>query len=562
VRVDHAQVEGSEVRVGVGKGNEHGVVHDASTTSVDLTSGLVGVTGVGTGLGDGSVGHVELVDPGNELRLASGGGGDVAAVRTDGLAGSVPDEADLLAGEGEGLGAVVGDTRAAGDTSLVQVDAGLDGRDVSLGRVGSTVAGALPISGVVGVDAVDVGLVGDVQRREVLPCEAGGTLGAGADVRSEESPGPRLGDTSLEPDGHRVETAHLAEDHLLTSLGGDGLGKELTNLAGVEVVDETPNTRLTPAGKDLVEVDELADVGERVVVSALRRGGVSEHVGQKGSVALLLLSHEGDQRTVLSSEASSDEVLIGEDGETIVEQVELDPLLVETKSDGLVVEVGLDHVTRLSAVGSEATSRCVREGLSLSELSIGVVVRCRGVRRKHRDRRAKYVGGDSAGGGGSLAVVRTVRCVASHNGAALGTGSSGTSCNGGSEGGRNIRGGAELGSERSDGSRRLGDPSGICVQITRHNASLVVGRGFCRVVLRRAALRCSSSEAAKDRGGQGGSGVHVGGYRGGWGGERVSKRRAARLYVGRDIVEVSGKHGTIVNACGLCAGRATCHDGE
>jgi hypothetical protein len=25
---------------------------------------------------------------------------------------------------------------------------------------------------------------------------------------------------------------------------------------------------------------------------------------------------------------------------------------------------------------------------------------------------------------------------------------------------------------------------------------------------------------------------------------------------------VSGKHGTIVNACGLCAGRATCHDGE
>jgi hypothetical protein len=42
------------------EGDEHGVVHDVSTISVDLTSGLVGVTGVGTGLGDGSVGHVEL----------------------------------------------------------------------------------------------------------------------------------------------------------------------------------------------------------------------------------------------------------------------------------------------------------------------------------------------------------------------------------------------------------------------------------------------------------------------------------------------------------------------
>jgi hypothetical protein len=517
VGVDHAQVEGSEVRVGVGQGNEHGVVHDAGTTSVHLTSGLVGVAGVGTGLGNGSVGHVELVDPGNELRLTGGGGCNVAAVRTDSLAGSVPDEANLLAGEGKGLGAVVGNTGAASDTSLVQVDARLNGGDVSLCRVGSTVAGALPVSGVVGVDAVDVGLVGDVQRREVLPCEAGGALGAGADVRSEESPSPRLRDTGLEPDRHGVKTAHLAEDHLLASLGGDRLGKELTNLTGVEVVDETPDTRLTPAGKDLVEVDELADVGEGVVVGALRRGGVSEHIGQKGGVALLLLSHEGDQRAVLSSETSSYEVLIGEDGETVVEQVEFDPLLVETKGDGFVVEVGLDHVTGLSAVGTEATGRCVGEGLRLSQFSIGVVVRRRRVGREHRNRCAQYVGGDSTGGGGSLAVVRTVGCVTGHNGAALGSSSSGTSGNGSGECGRNIRCGAKLGSERSDGSRRLGDPSGVGVQITRHNAGLVVSRTFCRVVLRRAALRCSSSEAAKDRGGQGGFGVHFGG--GGRGGD-------------------------------------------
>lgn len=192
VGVDHAQVERSEVGVGVGQGDEHGVVHDAGTTSVDLTSGLVGVTGVGTGLGDGSVGHVELVDPGDVLRLTSGGGGDVAVVGSDGLAGSVPDEADLLAGEGKRLRAVVGDTRAAGNTSLVQVDAGLDGGDVSLRGVGGAVAGALPVGGVVGVDAVDVGLVGDVQRREVLPCKASSTLGARADVGSEEKSKPTI----------------------------------------------------------------------------------------------------------------------------------------------------------------------------------------------------------------------------------------------------------------------------------------------------------------------------------------------------------------------------------
>ena len=292
--VDHAQVEGSEVRVGISEGDEHGVVHDASTTSVDLTSGLVGVTGVGTGLGDGSVGHVELVDPCDVLRLTSGGGGNVAVVGPDGLARSVPDEADLLAGEGEGLGAVVGDTGAASNASLVQVDAGLNGGDVSLRRVGGAVAGTLPVGGVVGVDAVDVGLVGDVQRREVLPCEAGSALRARADVRGKESPGPRLRDTSLEPDGHGVKTAELAEDHLLASLSGDGLGKELANLARVEVVDETPDTRLTPAGKDLVEVNKLAHVGVRVVVSALRRGSVSKHVGKKGGVTLFLLGHEGD----------------------------------------------------------------------------------------------------------------------------------------------------------------------------------------------------------------------------------------------------------------------------
>lgn len=38
-----------------------------------------------------------------------------------------------------------------------------------------------------------------------------------------------------------MQTGHLTEDHLLTSLSGNRLGKELANLTGVEVVDEPPD---------------------------------------------------------------------------------------------------------------------------------------------------------------------------------------------------------------------------------------------------------------------------------------------------------------------------------
>jgi hypothetical protein len=178
VGVDHAQVKGSEVRVGVGESDEHGVVHDTGTAGVNLTSGLVGETLVLAGNGERGVGKVELIDPGNELRSASLGVGDVAVVGADGKTRSVPNEANLLASEGKRLRAVVSNSRAAANTGNVQVDTRLVRRDGGDGRAGGTVVGALPVSSVVGADAVDVGLVGDVQRREVLPCETSGVLGA------------------------------------------------------------------------------------------------------------------------------------------------------------------------------------------------------------------------------------------------------------------------------------------------------------------------------------------------------------------------------------------------
>ena len=70
----------------------------------------------------------------------------------------------------------------------------------------------------------------------------------------------------------------------MSGLSGNALRKKLADLARVKVVDaekgqlvpdqdvrnlQSPDTRLSKSSEDLVELDELADVGEWVVVSAL-----------------------------------------------------------------------------------------------------------------------------------------------------------------------------------------------------------------------------------------------------------------------------------------------------
>jgi hypothetical protein len=57
-----------------------------------------------------------------------------------------------------------------------------------------------------------------------------------------------LRDAGFEPDWHRVQAGELAENHLLSGLGGDGLREQLADFAGVEVVDETPDAGFAPAG--------------------------------------------------------------------------------------------------------------------------------------------------------------------------------------------------------------------------------------------------------------------------------------------------------------------------
>jgi len=416
VGVDHAQVEGSKEGVGISQRNKHGVV-DSWLALVDLTSWLVSETSVLTSDLERGVCQVQLRNPSDVGRGTGRSVGDVRVVGANSLTGVLPGEVDELAGEGEGLSAVTCDGRAARVARVlgaVDVDAGLVGVNGGVSGVSYAVTSYLVGLGVVGREAVGVRLVVDEQSREVLPCETGSVLGARADVRSEVGPGPGLRDTGLEVDGHGGKAEHLAERHLLARLGGDGLGEEVGNLASVHVGEETPNTRLAEAGELHVEVDELADGAVGVVVCALGRSSLAEHVGEEGSVATLLLSHEGDVGAVLSSEASVEEVLCGEDGETVVEQVELDPFLVETKSDGLVVEVAVHHVARLGAVGTETTSWHVGNGHGVLGLAVGVVVGSRGVRGQRSDGSANGGRRLSSSGGGGSAIVWAMAGGASH----------------------------------------------------------------------------------------------------------------------------------------------------
>lgn len=70
----------------------------------------------------------------------------------------------------------------------------------------------------------------------------------------------------------------------------------------------------------------------------------TQHVGQQGGVANFLIRHEFEQETILSSQASSLEIFHAVCGKTVVEEVEFNPFLVETDTDRLVVEVGLNSV--------------------------------------------------------------------------------------------------------------------------------------------------------------------------------------------------------------------------
>lgn len=222
-----------------------------------------------------------------ERRIASIGRSDVAVVRSNWQASVLPLEEDRLASERQRLGPVVSDGGAASDSGSVHVLTRFTRGKCGVGRVGNTAASYLVRASVVGVNAVDVGVVDDVEGWEVLPRQSSCASRASRDVWCKHGPRPTLGDTTLKPHIHGCETAHLTEDLLLSTLGSDRLSKQLTDLARVEMVDIAPDTRLTETSQALAEIYELADCGVRVVVGALGRGSLAKHVGQQSRVTAL-----------------------------------------------------------------------------------------------------------------------------------------------------------------------------------------------------------------------------------------------------------------------------------
>mgnify|MGYP003624082379 CR=1 FL=1 len=244
MRIDHAQVEWCQERIRVGERDEHGVIGHW-VTLVDLASGLVGITSVVTGDLERSVSQVELVDPGNESGSTSRCCCNVGVVGANSQTRVLPSQVEELAGEGKRLGAVACDTGCTGVSRMlgrVDIDTTHLFGDGGVAGVCDAAAGDLVGLGVVGREAVGIGLIVDEQRREVLPRETSGVFWTLADIRSKVGPCPRLGDTSLKPYWHRWKTEHLTERELLTRLGGDGLRQKLSSLARVEMVDKSPDT--------------------------------------------------------------------------------------------------------------------------------------------------------------------------------------------------------------------------------------------------------------------------------------------------------------------------------
>lgn len=98
------------------------------------------------------------------------------------------------------------------------------------------------------------------------------------------------------------------------------------------MIEESVNPRLTETSEPLAEVEILADGGVRVVVGALHGCLGTEDVADQGGVADFLVCHKFDQESIGCSQSGGLKVGDGEAGETIMEEVQLDPLLVENQS--------------------------------------------------------------------------------------------------------------------------------------------------------------------------------------------------------------------------------------
>lgn len=96
------------------------------------------------------------------------------------------------------------------------------------------------------------------------------------------------------------------------------------------MVEEAVDARLAPSSELLAEIDILSQIIDRVVVGTLNGGFSSKHVRKSSCVSNFLLCHELKQVSIFSIKAQSLELRDIELSKAPVEEVEFDPLLVQS----------------------------------------------------------------------------------------------------------------------------------------------------------------------------------------------------------------------------------------
>lgn len=312
--VDQGQVEWGVHGVRVGNGGEHSSVDDSlsgAVMRVDQSAGLVGVAlvlAVG-GLGDilqVTVSNVVALEPGNIAgSLVVGKNFSLLAVGSLGLSGCIPLEEDLSTSGAE------------------------------CGGVGSNSGTSSSLT-----DSDEIRLVLDSQLGEDREGDGDVVRWALYDVGAEQGPCPGLRGTSLEPDVDGIDTEPLTEGVLLTSLRGNRLKQNLCVGTVVEAGKEAVDSALSPSCELLTEEESLTHCVEGVRVLASLGCLGAEQVAQHNGVTNFLLCEESQQVNVILRETGVGKLLNGELGNNVVEEVQLDELLVNTKIQGVEVKGG------------------------------------------------------------------------------------------------------------------------------------------------------------------------------------------------------------------------------
>lgn len=94
------------------------------------------------------------------------------------------------------------------------------------------------------------------------------------------------------------------------------------------MIEKSVHPGFTEPSELLAKVHKLPHRGEWVTVRALLRRRRTQDVGYHGRVAHFLVGHELNQKPVLGIQPGRFKIFDGECGETVMEQIQFDPLLI------------------------------------------------------------------------------------------------------------------------------------------------------------------------------------------------------------------------------------------